>query len=90
MVTKKDVSQNHEKKKKRGKNKRHLLTSMTYHIKEKHVEEDEPEEPPEDGMGDAVSDNLEEIKETIPEDKHEHLESEADQKLEVPEEEYII
>lgn len=62
MVAKKEPNPaNHEKKKKRGKNKRHLLTSMTYHIKEK-VVDDEPEELPEDGLGDQISEN-EELKE---------------------------
>ena len=35
MVNKKEANPNPEKKKKRGKNKRHLLTSMTYHIVDK-------------------------------------------------------
>jgi hypothetical protein len=77
MVTKKELNPNvHEKKKKRGKNKRHLLTSMTYHIKEKQVEDGEPEELPEDGIGENLSDNLGEIKETITEDKVERSDSE--------------
>jgi hypothetical protein len=58
----------HEKKKKRGKNKRHLLTSMTYHIKEKNVD-DEQEELPEDGLPENGYDNLEEIKESMAEEK---------------------
>lgn len=41
---------------------------MTYHIKEKHVD-DEPEEMPEDGLDDNGSENLGEIKETMIEEE---------------------
>lgn len=81
MVTKKELNPGtHEKKKKRGKNKRHLLTSMTYHIKEKHVEDEEPEELPEDGLPENASDNLGEIKETNTEDKADKSDSEEEHK----------
>ena len=73
MVTKKDPSQTQEKRKKKGKSKRHLLTSMTYHIKEKHVcVDDDHEEPPEDGV--EESDQLGEIKETIAEQQEQDCE----------------
>ena len=53
MIQKKELNPNiHEnKKKKRGKNKKHLLTSMTSHIvdKNKEAHEDEKEADPEDG-----------------------------------------
>ena len=53
MIQKKELNPNiHEnKKKKRGKNKKHLLTSMTSHIvdKNKDAHEDEKEADPEDG-----------------------------------------
>jgi len=56
MLSKKEMNPNvHEgKKKKKGKNKRHLLTSMTYHIVDKTKEpaDEEQEEPPEDGIDD--------------------------------------
>ena len=83
MVSKKEMNpNNHEKKKKRGKNKRHLLTSMTYHIKEKHVD-GEPEELPEDGIGESAFDNHGEIKETIVEDKNEELGNQSENESEL-------
>jgi hypothetical protein len=48
---------------------------MTYHIKEKQVD-DEQEEPPEDGIEENMSENLGKIMETLNEDKIEKSDNE--------------
>lgn len=50
------------KEKKKGKSKRHLLTSMTSHVKKPETDDIEEEEPPEDGEGPALGEIQEEEK----------------------------
>ena len=51
LIAKKEPKQPKEKKNK-GKSKRHLLTSMTSHVKKPETDDiEEEEEPPEDGEG---------------------------------------
>jgi len=64
MIQKKEINPNtipEGKKKRRGKSKRHLLTSMTFHVvdKTKQQPEDEREEDPEDGFEEQLG-NIEE------------------------------
>ena len=64
MIQKKEINPNtitEGKKKRKGKSKRHLLTSMTFHVvdKTKHQPEDEREEDPEDGFEEQLG-NIEE------------------------------
>ena len=63
LIAKKEPQPPKEKKKK-GKSKRHLLTSMTYHIKKTGTDQDdiEEEEPPEDGEEPALGEIQEEEK----------------------------